>query len=256
MSQTITPFHQDEFDLALIIEGDTFRVLAPQSARSLGFRSASDMLRSVPAEEKGDEIVHTSGGPQTVGYVTEEGFYRVLGQQQAARIKDLDVRDRVERFQSWLFREVLPEIRRATGGSYTSPAQSAPTPQNEQFEYAKQMLELCQKAQELVQPDFLAAKVQIIMARAMGKRPPLDYGSRPLYVPTYLQERGVLQGSDMNSMFDRFGELVKASYIAKHGKEPGKYPGELINGQIHDVYGYTEADRPLLDKVWIEHFTF
>lgn len=95
---------------------DGFHVAAPQFARALGFREAYDLLRSIPDSEKGSELVRTPGGEQQMGYLTEAGFYRALGQRQAARIADAELRERVERFQSWIYGTVLPQIRKT--GSY------------------------------------------------------------------------------------------------------------------------------------------
>lgn len=113
---TLTPFSNSEFQLDIIPDGDTFRVLAPSLAKSLGMREAYDLLRSVPDDEKGSEIVRTPGGGQRVGYLTEAGFYRALGQRQTARIARSDVRAQVDRFQKWVYAEVLPSIRKT--GSY------------------------------------------------------------------------------------------------------------------------------------------
>ncbi|MGH3266022.1 MAG: BRO-N domain-containing protein, partial [Trebonia sp.] len=112
MSEMV-PFSNGEFDLSLSEhETDGFRVRAPGVAQALGFRAATDLLRSIPEAEKGYEIVRTPGGEQRVGYLTEAGFYRALGQRQTARIGNADVRAAVERFQSWVYREVLPKLRR------------------------------------------------------------------------------------------------------------------------------------------------
>lgn len=97
---------------------DGFRVPAPQLARALGFRQALDLTRSIPDSEKGYELVRTPGGDQRMGYLTEAGFYRALGQRQAARIADAELRERVERFQSWTYGIVLPQIRKT--GSYNT----------------------------------------------------------------------------------------------------------------------------------------
>lgn len=109
---TITPFSNDEFQIDMIPDGDSFKVAAPGLAKSLGFRQALDMTRGIPPEEKGYEIVRTPGGDQEIGYVTESGFYRAIGNRQAARVKDPEIRAQVERFQSWVYGEVLPSIRR------------------------------------------------------------------------------------------------------------------------------------------------
>lgn len=116
---SLTSLSNHEFSLDIRQAGDTFHVLAPHLAKSLGFREAFDLLRSLPDAEKGSELVRTPGGEQRVGYVTEAGFYRALGQRQASRIADEALRAKVERFQSWVYAEVLPSIRRH--GGYLTP---------------------------------------------------------------------------------------------------------------------------------------
>jgi prophage antirepressor-like protein len=105
-------FTNSEFAVELLPHGDSFKVVASGVAHALGFYSAKDMLRTVPDAEKGWELAPTPGGDQQVHVLLEPGFYRVIGQRQAARVKDLAVRDQVERFQSWVYGEVLPSIRK------------------------------------------------------------------------------------------------------------------------------------------------
>ena len=121
----ITPFSSDEFELSILPDGDSFRVLAPGLAHALGMRDATRLLENIPGTEKGYTTACTPGGEQRVGYVTEAGFYRALGQRQAARVKNPEIRDQVERFQTWVYTEVLPAIRR-TGTYATTP--SVPQP--------------------------------------------------------------------------------------------------------------------------------
>ncbi|MFI2078704.1 Bro-N domain-containing protein [Streptomyces triculaminicus] len=115
----IERFTNAEFDIEVLPRGTSFIVLAPGLARGLGHRHANHMLASLPDEEKGYRIVGTPGGDQRITYVTEPGFYRLVGQRQAARIKDTFIRDQVERFQHWVFHEVLPSLREH--GHYTPP---------------------------------------------------------------------------------------------------------------------------------------
>lgn len=121
----ITPFSSDEFELSILPDGDSFRVLAPGLAHALGMRDATRLLENIPGAEKGYTTACTPGGEQRVGYVTEAGFYRALGQRQAARVKAPEIRAQVERFQTWVYTEVLPTIRR-TGAYATTP--SVPQP--------------------------------------------------------------------------------------------------------------------------------
>lgn len=112
----IEMFSNDEFELQVTPVGDTFKVQAPGLARSLSYAKARDMVRSLPDDEKGVELARTPGGNQEIWYVTEPGLYRVLGQRQASRVKDPTMKATVQRFQRWLFHEVLPSLRR-TGSS-------------------------------------------------------------------------------------------------------------------------------------------
>lgn len=109
----IALFSDGEFRLEITPhDTDGFRVAAPAVARQLGFRDAARMLETVPAAEKGYTLASTPGGEQRVSYLTEKGFYRVLGQRQAARVADSETRAFVERFQDWVYGEVLPKLRR------------------------------------------------------------------------------------------------------------------------------------------------
>jgi prophage antirepressor-like protein len=123
-------FNNEEFELRITPDGDSFKVEAPGLARDLGFKDAYDLVRGIPEEEKGSEIVRTPGGDQKVWHVTEPGFYRALGQRQAARIKSEEIRSQVIRFQNWVYRDVLPAIRRT--GSY-SMEQPAPVGEHDPF---------------------------------------------------------------------------------------------------------------------------
>ena len=53
-----------EFDLPIIIDGDTVKILSPQLSRSMGHREAYDMLRNIPEDEQGSSSVRTPGGIQ------------------------------------------------------------------------------------------------------------------------------------------------------------------------------------------------
>lgn len=119
MTAALMPFTNGEFELSVIADGSDFRVLAPALAQSLGFRDAYRMLETIPESEKGYTTARTPGGEQRVTYLTEAGFYRCIGQRQAARISDEGARASVERFQSWVYAEVLPAIRRH--GGYLTP---------------------------------------------------------------------------------------------------------------------------------------
>jgi anti-repressor protein len=116
----IQPFGNGEFEVEFIPDGDSFKVIASGVAKSLGHREASDLVHSIPPDEKGSELVRTPGGQQAVWILKEPGFYRAIGQRQAARVRDDGIRSQVERFQKWIYGEVLPALRRT--GSYNATA--------------------------------------------------------------------------------------------------------------------------------------
>lgn len=115
----IERFTNAEFNIEVLPRNTSFIVLAPGLARGLAFAKAADMVRHLPDDEKGCELVRTPGGDQQVWHVTEPGFYRVIGQRQVARIKDGLIRDQVDRFQRWIFHDVLPSLRQH--GHYSPP---------------------------------------------------------------------------------------------------------------------------------------
>ena len=83
--------------------GDEPWFYAPSLARTLEYRDAFNMLRMVKDDEKGTHKVRTLGGDQTANFLNEPGFYRVVMGSQS---------DVAEPFKRWVFREVLPNIRK------------------------------------------------------------------------------------------------------------------------------------------------
>lgn len=120
------------------------------------------------------------------------------------------------------------------------------------FELRSQM-ELAQAAKGLIHDDFLEAKARIILARGMGETPELDPTTRPLYVQQFLKEKG-LSKKQLGAKASGFGKRLKNRWTAVNGIEPKKAPIELTNGRIIEVYGYTEADRPLMEQVWDQYY--
>jgi len=106
-------------NLALCWEGHRVRMvgtaerpewIARDVCRVLGLHIASG-VRTVPDEEKGLHTMQTHGGPQAIATVTEAGLYRLISHSR---------KPAAQRFQSWLFGDVLPSIRKH--GCYPPPA--------------------------------------------------------------------------------------------------------------------------------------
>ncbi len=118
---------------------------------------------------------------------------------------------------------------------------------------ARSQMELCQAAKGLIHPDHLEAKARIVLARGLGEAPELAPATRPLYTADFLKSKN-LSTKKMKSIAPMFGKRMKAAYTLEHGREPEKYDLTLPNGQVRQVNGYTEADRPLMDQVWNTYY--
>lgn len=109
-------------------------------------------------------------------------------------------------------------------------------------------------AQGVVSQDHLEAKIRIILAQARGEHPEIEASARPLYVQDYMREKGASR-KNIRRYAPTFGKLVKEAYTAEHnGDAPGVYLQETSSGQVREVCAYTEADRPLLDRIWNERY--
>lgn len=148
-------YTNDEFNIEMIPSGDSFRVIATGLAKALGHRDALDLVRNIPADEKGYGVVRTPGGEQQIWTLTEAGFYRAIGQRQAGRVKDPAMRDRVERFQSWVYGEVLPSIRKH--GRYDL---ARPTPPALPQDYEEALVHLLDKVRENKQLESRVAELE------------------------------------------------------------------------------------------------
>lgn len=118
---------------------------------------------------------------------------------------------------------------------------------------SQMQMELCQAAKGLIHPDHLEAKARIVLARGLGEAPELDPKTRPLYTADFLKSKN-LSTKKMKSVAPMFGKRMKALYTLEKGKEPEKYDLTLPNGQVRQVNGYTEADRPLMQRVWDQYY--
>ncbi|MFK0222186.1 Bro-N domain-containing protein [Streptomyces vinaceus] len=244
----IERFGNGEFDIQLIPAGDSFKVVATGLAKALGFREGSDLVRTLPDDEKTSEIVRTPGGDQQVWTLTEPGFYRAIGQRQAARVRDSGIRAQVQRFQSWVYGEVLPSLRRH--GSYGQP--TAPSPREitaaaGPLPYRDQAEILAILRPTLPEP-YATATAKVILARAMGERPELDPAETPLYASTFLAEKGH-KPKTVVKFQGGFGLRVSNAFFKRHGRRPEKIPGPA-GSRIAEVAVYSAADRPLLEEVY------
>lgn len=87
--------------------------VAKDVCEPLGYRMASDALRSLDLDEKGTRYVRTPGGGQVMLVVNESGLYSLAFNSHKPEAK---------RFKKWVTSEVLPAIRK-TGGYIPAKAE-------------------------------------------------------------------------------------------------------------------------------------
>lgn len=93
----------------VVLDGDPWFV-ATDLTRILGFRDNANATRYLRDHEKGTLKGSTLGGQQTQTIVSEAGLYRLIFRSS---------KPEAERFQDFVFQEVLPALRRT--GTYTVP---------------------------------------------------------------------------------------------------------------------------------------
>lgn len=110
-------FHNNEFEVCFDPDSlGSFRVYAPLLAKQLGYGTAKDLVRTLDDDEK--TLVKgyaNSPTPNDLGvwYVTEPGFYKIVGQRNIRVIRDPKIRAAVYRFQRWIFHDVVPQMVRS-----------------------------------------------------------------------------------------------------------------------------------------------
>jgi anti-repressor protein len=111
----VTPYQFDGRNIRIVQQDGEAWFVASDVAAELGHREAKDMTRLLDADEKGRQIVPTPSGDQEMTIISEAGLYRALVQRRATKKMDERLKARVQRFQRWVFHDVLPSIRK-TGG--------------------------------------------------------------------------------------------------------------------------------------------
>jgi len=108
----LLPFHFGNHEVRVEVDShnDPWWV-AKDVCDILGLDQINRVMARLKPAEKGDTRIMTPGGIQTMRTVNESGLYRLIFRSD---------KPEAERFQSWVFEEVLPQIRKT--GTYAAPA--------------------------------------------------------------------------------------------------------------------------------------
>jgi hypothetical protein len=86
-------------------------------------------------------------------------------------------------------------------------------------------------------------------AVAAGEEPEIAPEDRALTVETYLADHDLTR-DERRSVRSSFGRQLATAYAMTHNGAKPKDSLGLVDGRERPVKSYTEADRPLFDKVW------
>ena len=250
---TQIPFH----DTTIYTTADGTHVALRPVCESLGL-DADSQLQRIKRRPWATTVIMTGvaadGKMHEMTFIDRRTFTMWLATIDTGRVKNERTRELVRTYQceaadalDKYFNEGAAINPRAAGASASGAEDRALT-------RAQRLVEIHMLAQGAVSPDHLEAKIRIILAQARGEHPEIEASARPLYVQDYMRERGV-SSKNIKSYAPTFGKRVKEAYRDEHdGEDPGVYFQETPSGQVREVCAYTEADRPLLDRVWNERY--
>jgi hypothetical protein len=193
-------------------------------------------------------VTPSAGGDQQTAMIDRRTFTMWLATIDTRRVS-LEARPIIEAFQT--------EAADALDAYFNEGGAVNPRATEDQLDRiareAQSQAAVLRALKGVVDPKHLEAKGRLILARAMGEKPELDRTAIPLYVWDFLTSKG-LKKDMAAAKAAGFGKRIKACYIKEYNREPQRAHQELPNGQIREVYAYTEADRPLFESVWARDY--
>jgi hypothetical protein len=114
------------------------------------------------------------------------------------------------------------------------------------------LVQLIAAMDDTVDPKWKRSQQLHHYAEAAGEIAEIAAEDRALLVDTYLKDHGLAK-DERRSVRSSFGRRVSLAYEMQHGEKPKDSIG-LVDGRERSVKSYTEADRPMFDKVWGEFY--
>lgn len=114
------------------------------------------------------------------------------------------------------------------------------------------LVQLIAAMDDTVDPKWKRSRQLHHYAEAAGEVAAIPLQDRALMIEPYLRDRG-LNAADIKAIRSPFGRRVSLAFEMTHGEKPKDSVG-LVDGRERAVKSYTEADRPLMDRVWNEFY--
>lgn len=247
----LTVFNNPEFGEIRMIEvdGQPYAV-GVDVAKALAYK---DPTNAVKAHCKKDGVVKrhltdSLGRKQFANFINEGNLYRLIVKAADQSVSE-EVRQAAERFERWIFDEVLPTIRKT--GEYKAP-KARPHSLTEVNTTIKLITGLCDRAG--VAPQFQLVAAKSIYA-AVGIDIPVEgvTVARQLYEPTEIARKLGIMSSSGNPHAQAVGAIIAKLPIEKGEREPVPFSAE--HGHYGTHYQYTES---MINKVvwWLEQHSY
>lgn len=235
----LMPFSYEGRPVRTVLVGGEPWFVARDVCVVLGITNSSDAVGRLDEDGVGTtDLIDSMGRTQRASIVSEAGLYELTFQSR---------RPEARAFKRWITHEVLPAIRRE--GGYISPAATA-----DQLTLlaarAEVQTRVLRNLDGIVDRAWLEAKARHVAARALGEEPEIEQDRRPLTVGEYLEEHGIT-GVALRKLSPKFGKRLKAAYVETYRRAPGTVD-RFVDGALRPVAVYTEHDRHLFDRVWID----
>lgn len=250
---TRVPFH----DTTIYTTADGTYVALRPVCESLGL-DADSQLQRIKRQPWATTVIMTGvaadGKMHEMTFIDRRTFTMWLATIDTGRVKNERTRELVRTYQCEAADALDKYFNEGIAVNPRAVEASALDAEDKALTRARQLVEIHMLAQGAVSPGHLEAKIRIILAQARGEHPEIEAKARPLYLQDYMRGKGV-SGKNLRSYAPTFGKYVKEAYRDEHdGKDPGVYFQETPSGQVREVCAYTEADRPLLDRIWNERY--
>ena len=244
------PFHGTTI-VATEIDGVPHVAVKPVcEAIGIDFSGQNQKLKRQPwATVVMTPTVGRDGKNREMSMVDRRTFTMWLATIETSRVKNETARELLTAFQ----REAADALDQYFNEGAVINPRLAEHRVNAAIRHAQMRMELIQAAKGIISPDHLAAHAEAILAQGLGTRPQIEAATAPLYAQDFLREKN-LSSTELKKVAGTFGKRVKAAYMLEYGTEPHKYPLSLPNCQVRKVNAYTEADRPLLERIWNDYY--
>lgn len=239
-------FWFEEYEVRFVGTPDDPEWVAKDVCDVLGINNPSQALSDFDDDEKGITEIDTLGGRQKVLTVTEPGLYKLVTRSQKPNAKG---------FSRWVFKEVLPSIRRT--GSYSLRPTPGEYPQLLPLRVRRERLEIIELGMKLLSSlggiderteMEISGLVKNIVLEERLKKPALPEGqSEQGRFEWPVSDRATFLGfHPARKQLINVGKAVASLYRERYGAEPPKRE-QFVDGTTRMVNCYSETDLDILD---------